>query len=127
MAQQGFPDISNHWLRAAPPNAKMLAAYGQLQNNTNHNKKLIGAFSPDFHMTEIHKTIIDDGMAKMVHQPEQTIAPKDTLIFKPGGLHIMLMHPKRKITVGDSVKICLIYQQGDQETVQHLMFPVIEK
>ncbi len=126
-AQQAFPTISNHWLRTAPPNAKMLAAYGQLQNNTNQDKKLIGAFSPDFSMTEIHKTVIEDGIAKMIHQPEQTIAQHDTLTFEPGGLHIMLMHPKRKIVTGDSIKICLVYQQGDQEIVQHLFFPVIEK
>ena len=126
-AQETFPNIASHWLRAAPPNAMMLAAYGELSNETGEDKILIGAFSPDFNMAEIHKTIVTDGVARMVHQEQLTIKPGAKLLFKPGGLHIMLMHPTAKIKVGEEVKICLIYQQGDKEIVQHIMFPVIKK
>ena len=126
-ADDTFPDINNYWLRAAPPNAMMMAAYGDLNNDTDKQKILIGAYSPDFGMAEIHKTIITDGVARMVHQAEIIIKPHEQLSFKPGGLHIMLMQPSKTISTGDKIKICLIYRQGDMESVQHIMFPVIKK
>ena len=127
IAEENFPKIENHWLRAAPPNAMMLAAYGELTNNNNADKILIGAYSPDFSMAEIHKTIITDGVARMVHQPQLIIKAHGQLTFEPGGLHIMLMHPTKSIKAGEEIKICLIYKQGEKETVQHIMFPVEKK
>ncbi|MBL4660075.1 MAG: copper chaperone PCu(A)C [Alcanivoracaceae bacterium] len=127
IAEEYFAKIENHWLRAAPPNAMMLAAYGQLTNDDDEDKILIGAYSPDFNMAEIHKTIITDGVARMIHQPQLIIKPHDQLTFEPGGLHIMLMHPNKAIKVGEEIKICLIYKQGDKELVQHIMFPVVRK
>ena len=127
LAEETLPTMKNHWLRAAPPNASMMAAYGQLYNNSKQKQTLIGAYSPDFGMTEIHKTVITEGMARMEHQPNLSLASNDQLNFKPGGLHIMLMHPKKPIKAGDSIKICLFYQQGDKQVVQHIMFPVLQK
>ena len=127
IAENKFPNISNYWLRAAPPRAMMMAAYGDLINNTDQKQILIGAYSPDFGMVEIHKTIISEGVARMVHQAEIVIKPQEQLNFKPGGLHIMLMQPTKPIINGDEIKICLIYRQNGKEHVQHIMFPVMKK
>ena len=126
-AEHEFPEINNHWLRAAPPGAMMLAAYGELSNRGADDKVLIGAYSPDFKVAEIHKTVITDGMARMVHQPQLTIESNKQLLFKPGGLHIMLMQANKQFVEGDEVKICLIYKEGDETSVQHIMFPVVKK
>lgn len=122
-----LPEIKDYWLRAAPPNSMMQAAYGKLINNTNQEIKLIGAYSPAFKMTEIHKTIITDGVARMKHQPELIIEDKQTLAFEPGGLHIMLMHPIIKFKAGDKIKINLIYQIDGEKVVDEIWFPVIKK
>ncbi|VAW33382.1 hypothetical protein MNBD_GAMMA01-1782 [hydrothermal vent metagenome] len=126
-ASDNFLTVSDHWLRAAPPNAMMLAAYAKLSNNTGTDKILIGAASPDFAMVEIHKSVIIDGIASMVHQPELIIKKGETLTLQPGGLHIMLMHPKSPVKAGDSIKICLIYTQDGIEVIQHVIFPVEKK
>jgi len=127
VAQNKFPEIKNHWLRAAPPNAMMLAAYGQLTNNTGEEQILIGAYSPDFTMAEIHETTITNGIAKMAHQEAITLAKGQTLKFQPNGLHIMLMHPTGPIKIGEKIKICLIYKNGEEQEVQHIFFPVEKK
>jgi copper(I)-binding protein len=119
-----FPQMEDQWLRAAPPNAMMLAAYGQLTNNTHTDAILIGAYSPAFQIAEIHKTTITNGVASMAQQHQLMIKAGEKLQFQPGGLHIMLMQPKQKILAGEKIKICLIYQQDDKEFVQHIMFPV---
>jgi len=120
-----FPEISDLWFREAPPTAKMLAAYVTVENQTQKELKLIGAYAPDFGMAEIHKTIEVDGMLKMREQKELLLPNESQLVMEPGGLHIMLMMPKKRFTVGDEVRICLIYQDDSgQEQVQHLDFPV---
>ncbi len=126
-ANEAFPKATDLWLRAAPPGAGMLAAYGTLTNDTDKTQVLTGAWAPDFGMAEIHKTVIVDGMARMRHQPEIVLKPGQTVQFKPGGLHIMLMQPKKDFQVGEKAKICLIYapyEKGQSERVQHLWFPV---
>jgi copper(I)-binding protein len=124
LAYAQFPEIENHWLREAPPNANMMAAYGNINNTTVKDMHLIGAYSPAFSMTEIHKTIITDGIARMVHQPEIVIKQGEVLSFAPGGLHIMLMHPIIEYSLGDLIKINLIYQHGKKNIMQEVWFPV---
>ena len=120
-----FPNASELWLREAPPNARMLAAYVTLENQTQQGLTITGAYAVDFGMAEIHKTIEVDGMLKMREQKELTLDVGSKIVMEPGGLHIMLMMPKKKFNAGDEAKICLIYQDNDgKEHVQHLVFPV---
>lgn len=127
-ATETFPQVSQMWMRAAPPNARMLAAYVTVENLTQKNMTLIGAFAPDFGMAEIHKTIEVDGMLKMREQQDLPLSMGSNLVMKPGGLHIMLMMPKKKFMVGDQVRICLVYQDdAGNELIQHLDFPVLMK
>jgi len=123
-----FPQVNEQWMRAAPPNANMLAAYASINNHTEQDIQLVGAFAPDFKMAEIHKTVEIDGMLKMREQKELNISKKANLVMEPGGLHIMLMMPKKKFSVGDEVRICLVYLDSNgEEHVQHLDFPVLKK
>ncbi len=123
-AQAEFPTIENYWLQAAPPNASVMAAYGELINNTDNEIVLLDAYSPAFGMTMIHQSVLVDGVAKMIHQDEIIIKPHNKLTFKPGSYHIMLMQPQFKINKGDKIKINLIYKKGNQKTVQEIWFPV---
>ena len=123
-AQAEFPTIENYWLQAAPPNASVMAAYGEFANNSNQDIILIDAYSPAFNMTMIHQSVLVDGVAKMIHQDQIIIKPHEKLTFKPGSYHIMLMQPQFKINKGDKIKINLIYKKGNQKTVQEIWFPV---
>ena len=64
----------------------------------------------------------------MREQKQLALPVQSSVVMEPGGLHIMLMMPKKKFTVGDEVRICLVYQNetGD-EHIQHLDFPVMKK
>lgn len=123
-SQDQLPETSNYWLRAAPPNAMMQAAYVEIKNSQTQDIILIDAYSPAFKMTEIHKTVITDGIARMKHQPELSIAAQESLIMKPGGLHIMLMNPIIKFQAGDKIKINLIYRVNGERLVDEIWFPV---
>lgn len=123
-----FPTTSDLWLRAAPHTARMLAAYVSIDNQTDQALTLVGAYAPDFGMTEIHKTIEVDGMLKMREQESIALPQQSQITMQPGGLHIMLMMPKTSFKEGDEARICLIYQdEAGNEHVQHLDFPVKKK
>lgn len=120
----GFPEVDKIWLRAAPPGVHMMAAYVTLKNATDRDMKLVGAYSPAFGMAEIHKTILENGVAKMREQKKIILKSGQELSMQPGGLHIMLMRPKSQPEIGEKVRICLIYEDNGKQLVQHLDFPV---
>lgn len=123
-----FPEVTNHWMREAPPNARMLAAYATVSNNTSERLTLTGAYAPDFGMAEIHKTVEVDGMLRMREQKELPLAAGEVITMQPGGLHIMLMMPQRSFKEGDETRICLIYtDEAGNEHVQHVDFPVLKQ
>lgn len=67
----------------------------------------------------LHRTIIEaDGVARMEPQPEIPIAAGQTLVFEPGGYHVMLMQMKRALHPGDSISITLVFQQAGPITIQ---------
>ena len=100
------------WIRETPPGMTMMAGYLELRNNTSLPQVLVAAGSPGFGSVMIHRTIVKDGMASMAHAPQIELKPNASLIFAPGGYHLMLMNPKRTLRAGDSVVINLEFRGG---------------
>lgn len=109
--------IKDAWVREAPPNAKVLAAYMTIENHTSKEKVLTGATSPAFAKIEIHKTVHKGDMATMEEQKELPIATHGTVKMQPGGLHLMLYTPNKKLTAGDSVSFTLTFADGSTSAV----------
>ena len=100
------------WIREMPPGMTMLAGYMELRNNTSRPQVLVTANSPGFERVMIHRTIVKDGMAGMVHASQIELTPNASLIFAPGGYHLMLMNPKRTLRASDPVVINLEFRSG---------------
>ena len=109
--------VKDAWVREAPPNAKVMAAYMTIENHTNKEKVLTGATSPAFDKIEIHKTVHKGDMATMEEQKELSIATHGTVKMQPGGLHLMLYTPSKKLTAGDSVSFTLKFSDGSTSMV----------
>jgi copper(I)-binding protein len=104
--------VQNPWVREAPPTASMLAGYMVLENQSGETRALVSASSSQFHMVEIHRTEIKEGVARMTHQDKVEIKAGKKVEFKPGGYHLMLMHPEKALHAGDEVKITLEFADG---------------
>jgi hypothetical protein len=100
------------WVREAPPGITMMAGYMELRNNTSRPEVLVAASSSGFETVMIHRAIVKDGMAGMVHASQIELAPNASLIFAPGGYHLMLMNPKRTLRAGDPIVINLKFRGG---------------
>ena len=111
-SEEAGVSVRDAWIREAPPGMTMMAGYMELRNNTSRPQVLVAASSPEFGSVMIHRTIAKDGMAGMVHQPRIELAPNGSLVFAPGGYHLMLMTPKRALRAGDPVVINLEFRGG---------------
>lgn len=106
------PVIEKAWVRAAPPGATTLAGYLVLHNPCSAAVVVTNVESRDFGMPMIHRSQLVDGVSRMRHVGELALAPGESLVFEPGGLHLMLMKPQRALAEGDEVGVRLVLAGG---------------
>jgi copper(I)-binding protein len=103
--------VSGAWIRLLPGDLPA-AGYFVLRNDGEKAAKLVGASSPAFASAQLHETVDEHGLEKMVHVASVPVAAHASLRFRPGGYHIMLMHRRRGLEVGDTVEITLRLADG---------------
>lgn len=106
------PTIVDPWVRAAPPGAPSLAGYLVLRNGCEAAVAVTGVESLDFAMPMIHRTVEEGGVARMRPAGRLDVPAGGELVFAPGGLHLMLMRPKRDFVEGDVVRLRLVLADG---------------
>ncbi len=111
-AQDAAVQVLDPWVQAAPPQAKVLAAYLELRSTGTEARTLRGASSPAFERVEIHRTVIANQIARMEPVTQLEIAPGSSLRMQPGGLHLMLINPRQRLQAGDSVSLSLQFKNG---------------
>jgi len=104
--------VVDAWVLEAPPGMKVMAAYMTLKNNSDKVHELKGVSSPQFERVEMHRTIIENELARMVKQDSMTVNVGEVLKFEPGGSHLMLFNPKKPLTSGDEIDLSLILENG---------------
>ena len=104
--------VRDAWVREAPPGMTMTAGYMLLQNKTSRPQVLVAARSSGFETVMIHRTVAKEGMTGMEHAPQIELLPNASLLFAPGGYHLMLLNPKRTLRAGDRVDITLEFRGG---------------
>ena len=104
----------NAWVPWAPPAIKVQAAYMTIVNHGHDDVLIVGVESPDYERAELHASTIRKGVSEM-HSLDQVPVPAHTTIaFAPGGMHIMLINPKRTYTVDDRIRVVLRLQGGER-------------
>lgn len=98
--------ISDARLRLLPGDLPM-AGYFVLHNGSDHAVQLTGAACSAFRMVMMHRTVHENGMDRMVMIKAITVAPGKSVEFAPGGYHLMLMHRKHPMHIGDKVPVTL--------------------
>jgi len=99
--------VSDAWVRAGPPGVAVLAGYLTLSNSGTNEAVIDKVTSPDFMAVEIHRTVVKEGMARMLHQDKLTVPAGGKTVLAPGGLHLMLMHSNRALQPGQEVQLIL--------------------
>jgi copper(I)-binding protein len=110
--------VEDAWVREAPPNAHMMAAYMTLKNTGSGDAVLTQVDSPAFDHVMLHKSEVVDGVARMIHQSEIVIPAKGAVELKPGSFHLMMPAPEKRLVEGDRVDFVLTFSNGDTSRVQ---------
>ena len=115
MAEMG---VTNGWIRATPPNAKMGAAYLTMMNHQDRADALIGASSPLAEVVEIHNVKEENSMMKMYPVDSLEVPAKGMVMLKPGGYHIMLINLKQAPKLGELHSLTLRFRQAPDVVVE---------
>ena len=105
-------EIKDAWLAEAPPVSKVMAAYMTIDNDSQHPQQAVAMVCKEFARTEFHRTMDKDGIASMQHQQVLSIPANSKLELKPGGYHVMLYDPARRLLAGDSTGCSMEFDDG---------------
>ena len=100
------------WVRSMPPGAQVSAAYGMLMNHSDQTVTLSTVSSEISGTAEMHEVIAEGNQRRMAELESIDIAPHRTLIFEPGGRHIMLLDIAAPPVEGENVEICAVSAAG---------------
>ncbi|MFN2382109.1 MAG: copper chaperone PCu(A)C [Guyparkeria sp.] len=122
-AQAAELDVHNAWVALAPPGAHATAAFMELHNPGDEAVDVVSADAEGFKAVELHESINQDGMHRMIEQDRITVPAGETVVLAPGGYHVMLIGPERSLTEGEMVVIDLGLGDGSRLEVSAPVTP----
>lgn len=109
--------ISDAYIREMPPGQTASAAFMQLTNNTDEIIVLTGGRSDKASAIEIHQHQAIDGVMRMSRLAQLVIKPNETIILKPGRLHLMIMGLEQRLMKGTHFSFELQFADGQRQTL----------
>lgn len=104
--------ITKAWVRMAPPVLKTHGAYLTIVNEGKEAQELVAAASDNYDAVEIHLSRIENGIATMQRLESIKIPAGGQVEFKPGGIHLMLIGPRKPLEHGAIIPIRLGFRNG---------------
>lgn len=104
--------IDNAWLAEAPPVSRVLAAYMEIENRSTRDRQAIAIQCEAFEHAEFHRSVEQDGIARMQHLDRLEINAGSELKLAPGGYHVMLHNPARRLLAGDTTACSMAFDNG---------------
>lgn len=109
--------LDDAWVRALPGGAPA-GGYFLLRNDGTKAVELTAASSPAFGQVMLHQSVQSGGVARMRDVHAVTVPAGGAVNFTPGGYHLMLMAPARKIVRGEKIPVTLKFADGRAVTAQ---------
>ncbi|MCB0115210.1 MAG: copper chaperone PCu(A)C [Caldilineaceae bacterium] len=119
MTSMATPELTGDAVRVESPMARPAApdgngaAYFTIVNPTDNADRLLSAQADVANITELHETIEQDGVMRMIPHPEGFEVPAKSIVeFKPGGKHVMLLEIPGGMSVGDEIALILTFENA---------------
>lgn len=104
--------LEEGYFRVPMPGQNMTAGFFSATNQGDMDCQLIAADMPDAGRVELHTHIQEDGLLKMREVPYVDLPAGKRVLFKKGGLHLMVMELKREIFSGEELDLELHFNDG---------------
>lgn len=122
--QQSAPEGS-HWqvdnahIRELPPGQSRAAVYVALKNLGPEDRQILHVEAEIAGQAQVHRHSYENGVMKMRHISHAQVPAGRTLVFEPGGYHIMLLDITQPPAVGSEFSVTMEFDGGEP-----LTFPV---
>ena len=105
--------VQNAYIPEAPPNSRVMVAFMELHNNSDHAILIKAIKSEHFGGSELHTTVFKDGNARMLRQEHLRIEAHSTLTLRHGSYHLMLFRPQQAIKPGMQIPFSIHFANGN--------------
>ena len=109
--------VTHAEIRPAPAGAPVTAAYMTIRNEGAKSVVLTGAHCICAPEISAHESSMEQGVMRMRPAPRVTIPSHGEVVFKPGGLHLMVMGLKRAIKSAQRVTLSLSFDGAPDQSV----------
>ena len=106
---QGEVEFSDIWARPGLKDGNS-AVFFVVHNLTDTEDKILSASSDVAAAVELHKSSMVDDVMKMEKQESVHLPAGEAVLFKPGGLHVMLIGLNEDLKVGDDFTLKLVLE-----------------
>lgn len=100
------------WIRLPPPASTTAAGFLLLSNPSTADRKLLSASDDIAKTTELHTHLMEGGVMKMRQVPFVDVKAGASVVFGPGGLHIMFIDLVKPLAEKQVVKLRLKFDDG---------------
>ncbi len=117
----GDIEIGHPWSRPTPPAARVAGGYVTLTNAGSQPDRLIEVTSPIANRAEIHRSMVENGVASMRPLEGVTIEPGATVDFEAERLHFMFIEPDRQLRGGDRFPATFVFEKAVRVDVEFMV------
>ncbi len=109
--------VDDPWGRSAPMAANNGAFYMTIEGS-DVDDRLVSAYASVCGTTELHQTIVTDGVMKMQQAEGGIEIPAGgEAVLAPGGYHVMCIDKDGEFKVGDIIPLTLTFAVAEMQTV----------
>ena len=96
-----------------PDGATVGAVFAKIVNPTNKADRLVGVQCAAAREMQMHETVEEGGVLRMVHRPEgYEIPARGVMELKPGGAHLMLIDLFAPLRMGETIAVKLVFREA---------------
>ena len=111
-------DIEDAWIRAMPSKAMSTAAFMKITNKFPNEVKLISVDIDGVQSVELHKTVSDGKVMRMVKQSHIPLPANSSLVLKPGSWHVMMIGLEKQFPEGSVHQVQLNFDNGFKQNIK---------
>ena len=108
----GALEVEDAWARASIGGASVSAVYLTLTNHGDAADRLLGVEVDRASDAMLHRSVVEEGIARMRHVPAVEVPPGETVRLEPGGLHVMLMGVSPRLDAGERLPVTLVFERA---------------
>jgi periplasmic copper chaperone A len=109
--------VAKIWARATPPGAPTGAIYFTVTNTGTDADTLVSAATPAAKEAQFHESTVDNGISRMRPTGPLALAPGQSVVFAPGGKHVMLMGLAGPLKPGSTFPLTLTFAKAGKVDV----------